>query len=86
VEIFNLGTGKGYSVLEIINTYEKVTGNKLNYKITQRRAGDIEKIFADTTLANKELGWKAEKSLDEMILSAWKWEQYLHNNHHLSTY
>ncbi len=76
-EYFNLGTGQGVSVLEIINSFEKVTGIKLNYKIVDRRAGDIEKVWADTSFANKELGWQAEKSLDETLLSAWKWEKRL---------
>jgi UDP-glucose 4-epimerase len=76
-EIFNLGTGKGYSVLEIISSFEKTTGIKLNYKFSDRRPGDIEKVWADTYLANKELGWKAEKNLDEMMLSAWNWEKAL---------
>jgi UDP-glucose 4-epimerase len=75
VEIFNLGTGKGYSVLEVIRTFEKISNRKLPYKIVQRRPGDVDKIWADTRLANEILGWKAEKDLDEMILSAWKWEQ-----------
>ncbi|VAW24524.1 UDP-glucose 4-epimerase [hydrothermal vent metagenome] len=74
-EVFNLGTGNGYSVLEIVNTFEKVTGIKLNYKIVGRREGDIEKIWADTTYANEELGWKAEKGLEETLLSAWNWEK-----------
>ncbi|MDP2337772.1 MAG: UDP-glucose 4-epimerase GalE [Bacteroidota bacterium] len=74
-EIFNLGTGDGVSVLEIVNTFEKITGVKLNYKIVERRAGDIEKIWADTTFANEELGWKAEKGLEETLLSAWLWEK-----------
>lgn len=74
-EIFNLGTGNGVSVLEIIKGFEKATGVKLNYKIVARRAGDIEKIWADTTFANQELGWKAEKGLEETLLSAWKWEK-----------
>lgn len=74
-EIFNLGTGNGVSVLEIIKGFEKATGVKLNYKIVARRAGDIEKIWADTTFANEELGWKAEKGLEETLLSAWKWEK-----------
>lgn len=75
-EIFNLGTGRGYSVLEIIKTFEKVAGVKINYRITGRRPGDIEKVWADTSLANHELGWKAEKTLEETLASAWKWEQY----------
>ncbi|MCF6333833.1 MAG: UDP-glucose 4-epimerase GalE [Draconibacterium sp.] len=74
-EVFNLGTGNGYSVLEMVNGFEKVTGIKLNYKIVARRAGDIEKIWANTTFANKELGWKAEKGLEETLLSAWNWEK-----------
>ena len=74
-EVFNLGTGNGVSVLEMVNKFEKATGVKLNYKIVERRAGDIEKIWADTTYANKELGWKAEKGLEETLLSAWNWEK-----------
>ena len=74
-EIFNLGTGQGVSVLEAINAFEVATGVKLNYKIVDRRAGDIEKIWADTTLANEELGWKAETGIEETMLSAWKWEK-----------
>lgn len=73
-EMFNLGTGNGYSVLEVIKSFEKVTGEKLNYKIVDRRAGDITKVWADTKFANNELGWKAEKNIDEMTLSAWNWE------------
>ena len=74
-EVFNLGTGNGYSVLEVITSFEKTSGKKLNYKIASRRAGDIVKIWADTSLANSKLGWKAEKGLDEMVLSAWNWEK-----------
>ncbi|MDD2380417.1 MAG: UDP-glucose 4-epimerase GalE [Mariniphaga sp.] len=74
-EVFNLGTGKGVSVLEMVNGFEKVTGVKLKYSIVGRRPGDIEKIWANTTFANKELGWKAEKGLEETLLSAWKWEK-----------
>ncbi|MCW0481496.1 UDP-glucose 4-epimerase GalE [Gaoshiqia sediminis] len=74
-EVFNLGTGNGYSVLEIVHGFEKATGVKLNYKIVGRRAGDIVKIWADTSYANKELGWKAEKGLEETLLSAWNWEK-----------
>jgi len=76
-EVFNLGTGKGGSVLEMVTGFERVTGLKLKYKIVGRRAGDIEKIWADTTLANKELGWSAEKGLDETLKSAWEWEKRL---------
>ncbi|OQX74991.1 MAG: UDP-glucose 4-epimerase GalE [Bacteroidetes bacterium 4484_276] len=74
LEIFNLGTGNGYSVLEVINSFEKMSGEKLNYKIVDRRPGDITEVWADTNFANNELGWKAEKGIDEMTLSAWKWE------------
>jgi UDP-glucose 4-epimerase len=76
-EIFNLGTGNGVSVLEIVKGFEKATGVKVNYKIVPRRAGDIEKIWADTTYANEELGWKAEKGLEETLLSAWNWEKQI---------
>ena len=78
-EIFNLGTGNGCSVLEIVKSFEKTTGRKLNYKIVGRREGDIEKIWADTSWANHELGWKAEKNLDETLLSAWNWEKRIRN-------
>lgn len=74
-EIFNLGTGNGASVLQIVKGFEKATGVKLNYKIVARRAGDIEQIWADTTFANQELGWKAERGLEETLLSAWNWEK-----------
>lgn len=74
-EIFNLGTGNGVSVLEAVHAFEKASGVKLNYKIVGRRAGDIVKIWADTTYANEELGWKAETGLEETMLSAWLWEK-----------
>ncbi len=77
LEIFNLGTGTGYSVLDVIKSFEKVTGEKLNYKIVPRRPGDVEKVWANTQFANDELGWKAEKGIDEMMLSAWNWEKSL---------
>jgi len=76
-EIFNLGTGTGYSVLDVIQSFERVSEMKLNYKIVARRPGDVEEVWADTQYANKELGWKAEKGLDEMMLSAWRWEKKL---------
>ena len=78
-EIFNLGTGIGNSVLEVIKSFEKVSGQKLNYKITNRRAGDIISAYADTTKANDELGWKAHFTLDDAMLSAWQWEQHIRN-------
>ena len=74
-EIFNLGTGTGLSVLEVVKGFEKATGVKLKYKIVERRAGDVEQIWADTSYANEELGWKAEKNLNETLLSAWNWEK-----------
>ncbi len=73
-EVFNLGTGHGNTVLEVIKSFEKISGRKLNYKIAPRRPGDVIKVYADTTLANNELGWKAELGLEEMVSSAWKWE------------
>lgn len=76
-EVFNLGTGRGLSVMEIIKTFEKATGQKVNYRIYPRRPGDISQVYADTTLANKELGWRAGTSLEETLQSAWKWEQYI---------
>jgi len=76
-EVFNLGTGRGFSVLEIIHAFEKATGVKLSYRVVERREGDIEKVFADTSYANRELGWKAEKGIEETLLSAWKWEMQL---------
>ncbi len=74
-EVFNVGTGKGSSVLEVIQSFEKVSGKKLNYKIVDRRAGDITSAYADTTKANQILGWKSEYTLDEAMRSAWDWEQ-----------
>ncbi|MGB0892512.1 MAG: UDP-glucose 4-epimerase GalE [Flavobacteriaceae bacterium] len=78
-ETFNLGTGNGFSVLDVINTFEAVTDLKLNYEITGRREGDVPELYASTDLAKEKLGWTAEKSLDEMIRSSWKWEQKLRN-------
>ena len=77
VEIFNLGTGKGVSVLELIQTFEKATGVKVNYKIVGRREGDIEKVWANPEWANKELGWEAKETLEDTLASAWKWQQKL---------
>ena len=73
-EVFNVGTGTGSSVLEVIQAFEKVSNTKLNYKIVGRREGDITSAFADTTLAKVELGWKTEKTLEEALLAAWKWQ------------
>lgn len=74
-EIFNIGTGRAVSVLELVNTFEKVNNLKLNYKIVGRRPGDVESVWADTTLAETELGWKAERSLDDTLKCAWEWEK-----------
>ena len=78
-EFFNIGTGNGASVLELIKTFESATGVKLNYTIVGRRAGDIEKIWADTAKANNVLGWKAKETLSDTLLSAWNWEKSLRN-------
>jgi UDP-glucose 4-epimerase len=83
-EVFNLGTGQGLSVLEIIHAFEKATGVNLKYKVVARREGDIEKVFADTTYANTELGWKAEKGIEETLQSAWKWEMNLRSKNNLA--
>ena len=74
-EVFNLGTGNGVSVFEAIRSFERVSGLKLKYRITGRRAGDIEKIWADPSLANRELGWKTQSSLDDAMRTAWEWEK-----------
>jgi len=74
-EVFNVGTGKGSSVLEVIESFERVSGQKLNYRIAERRAGDVIQAYADTTKANEVLGWKAQFTLDDAMRSAWKWEQ-----------
>ena len=79
-EVFNLGTGKGSTVLEVIAAFEKSTGEKLNYTIGPRRAGDIEQVWGDVTKSTEVLGWKAELGLEEMMSSAWKWEKYLKEN------
>lgn len=75
VEVFNVGTGKGSSVLEVIRSFEKVSGQKLPYKLVERRDGDVIEAYADTQKANSVLGWKAQSTLDEAIESAWKWEK-----------
>jgi UDP-glucose 4-epimerase len=75
IEIFNLGTGTGSSVLEVISAFEKVSGQKLPYKIVERREGDVVSAYANTDKANKILGWKTVSTLEEAMASAWKWEQ-----------
>lgn len=77
VEVFNLGTGRGLSVLEILNTFEKVSGIKIDYEIVSRREGDIEQVWANPLYANKVLGWKSETSIEDTLRSAWKWQQHL---------
>ena len=77
VEIFNLGTGRGVSVLELINAFEAATGVKLNYKIVDRREGDIEKVWANPDRANNVLGWVAKENLEDTLASAWKWQEKL---------
>ncbi len=79
-EIFNLGTGTGYTVLEVIKAFEKVSGVKLNYTIGPRRAGDVIAIYANNNKAKTELGWQPKYNLDDMMDSAWKWELQLKNN------
>jgi UDP-glucose 4-epimerase len=74
-EVFNLGTGIGASVLELVNKFEKVTGVKLNYVIGPRRPGDVEKVYADPTKVNNALGWQTKYSMDEALLHAWEWEK-----------
>ena len=79
-EIFNVGTGKGSSVLEVIHAFEEVSSQKLNYKIVGRREGDVIAAYADTEKANNVLGWKAESTLKDALLSAWKWEKKIRGN------
>ena len=76
-EIFNVGTGRPVSVYELVTAFEKINGLKLNYKFVDRRPGDVMAIWADTTLANEELGWRAERSVEETLASAWAWEKHL---------
>lgn len=76
-EVFNVGTGRGVSVMELVEAFERVNGLKLNYRIVGRRSGDVESVWADTALANEELGWKAVRSLDETLAAAWAWEKHV---------
>ena len=78
-EVFNIGTGAGNSVLEVIQSFERVSGQKLKYKIVDRRPGDVISAYADTSKANEVLGWKAEMNLDEAMRDAWNWEQKIRN-------
>lgn len=79
-EVFNLGTGTGTSVLEVINAFESSTGEKLNYTIGARRPGDVEKVWGDVTKSSELLGWTAELGIEDMMKSAWKWEKYIKEN------
>ena len=76
-EIFNIGTGRPVSVLELVNAFEKVNGVKVNHRFAPRRAGDVTAIWADPSLANRELGWKAERSVEDTLAAAWAWEKHL---------
>ena len=77
LSLFNLGTGTGVTVLEAIHSFEKVSGVKLNYEIGPRRSGDVEAIYANNALAKQELNWEPKYTIDEMMLTAWKWQEHL---------
>src|SRR5690606_7852230 len=79
-DVFNVGTGNGYSVLEAIAAFEKASGQKLKDEFGNRREGDVVKVWGDDSKSNRELGWKAELGIDEMMASAWAWEKYLKEN------
>ena len=74
-EYYNIGTGQGHSVYDVVKSFESVSNLRLNYSVKERRSGDIEKIFSDCTISNKKLGWNSKKGLDEMMSSAWEWEK-----------
>ncbi|MBY0425848.1 MAG: GDP-mannose 4,6-dehydratase [Cytophagales bacterium] len=76
-DTFNIGTGAGNSVLEMVHGFERVTGVKLNYRIVDKRVGDVEQIYADTKKANTVLGWKAEKTIEDSLLDSWNWQKQL---------
>jgi UDP-glucose 4-epimerase len=76
-EIFNIGTGRPVSVSELVESFERVNGVKVNHKFAPRRAGDVTSVWADTKLANEKLGWKAERSVDDTLRSAWAWERHV---------
>ncbi len=78
-EVFNLGTGRGSTVLEVVESFEKTTGEKLNYKIVARRPGDVISVYADTKKANEVLGWKSERTMEDALKSAWNWEKKIRN-------
>lgn len=75
MEVFNIGSGKGYSVLDVIYAFERVSGQKLPYEITTRREGDVPELISSADLANEKLGWRATRGLEEMVASAWEWEK-----------
>jgi UDP-glucose 4-epimerase len=79
-EVFNLGTGTGYTVMEVISTFEKISGQDLKYEVSERRAGDVTALYAANLLAKEKLGWEVKNELNEMINSSWKWEQNLRHN------
>jgi UDP-glucose 4-epimerase len=76
-EIFNIGTGRPVSVFELVRGFEQANDLKLNYKVAPRRAGDVTAVWADTTLANQELGWRAERELLDTLRAAWEWEKHV---------
>ena len=82
VRTYNLGTGQGYSVLEVIKAFSKACGKDIPYVLKPRRAGDIATCYADASLAEKELGWKAERKLDEMCEDSWRWQSQNPNGYH----
>jgi UDP-glucose 4-epimerase len=75
-DVFNLGTGKGTSVLELVQLFEKITGKQVNYRFGPRRPGDVDALFADVSKAKEFLNWNTERTIEDAILDAWKWEQY----------
>src|SRR5690606_37663473 len=81
VDAYNLGTGVGYSVLDVVKAFERATGVKIPYIITERRPGDVAECYADPTKASKELGWKAERDLDDMCRDAWRWQKHNPNGY-----
>lgn len=81
-KVFNLGTGVGYSVLDLIQSFEQVSGTKINYKVVERRPGDIAECWSDSTLAEKKLGWKATHKLNEMMRDSWNWQQKNPDGYH----
>jgi UDP-glucose 4-epimerase len=79
-DVFNIGTGNGNSVLEVIHAFERATDIKVNYEIGPRRGGDVEQVWGDVTKSSNKLGWKAELGIDTMMASAWEWEKYISKN------